>query len=174
MPNNLKSVQILMCYYKDLEAPLKLKTQHVVGLFLLEKSVFIMVFDDGVVWRLMNDKNKGIMDEHELKLNFKVVTHVMFDFNSQVILLQNEKDARHFFKFDGSQWLVHKLTISNKYQVLMFLGKFIVANYQDGYTFLIEMNKDEMGLHVQLGERDVWNYSIDADSRFSSFCLQFD
>jgi hypothetical protein len=36
------------------------------------------------------------------------------------------------------------------------------------------MNKDEMGLHVQLGERDVWNYSIDADSRFSSFCLQFD
>lgn len=41
-----------------------------------------MVFDDGVVWRLMNDKNKGIMDEHELKLNFKVVTHVMFDFNS--------------------------------------------------------------------------------------------
>lgn len=82
MPNNLKSVDILMCHYKDLEVPLKFKTQHVVGFFLMEKSVFMMVFDDGVVWRIMNDKNKGIIDEHELKLNFKVVTHVMFDFNS--------------------------------------------------------------------------------------------
>jgi hypothetical protein len=82
MPNNLKSVNILMCYYKDLEVPLKFKIQHIVGFFLMEKSVFMMVFDDGTVWRVMNDKNKGIMDEYELKLNFKVVIHVMFDFNS--------------------------------------------------------------------------------------------
>jgi hypothetical protein len=46
--------------------------------------------------------------------------------------------------------------------------------FQDGHTFLIELKEDELGLHIQLGDRDNWNYALDADSCFLSFCLQFE
>jgi hypothetical protein len=28
-------------------------------------------------------------------------------------------------------------------------------------------------LEVQLGDKEIWNYEIDADSRLQSFCLMF-
>jgi hypothetical protein len=57
--------------------------------------------------------------------------------------------------------------------VLKLLESFVIARFQDGHTFLIELKDGDTGLHVQLGDRDNWNYALDADSLFSSFCLQF-
>lgn len=50
----------------------------------------------------------------------------------------------------------------------------MIARYQDGYAFLIEIKGDELGLHVQLGDSSIWKYQLDADFRFSSFCLQYE
>ena len=50
-----------------------------------------------------------------------------------------------------------------KYAIIKMIGKFLIVSYNDGLTYLVEMNGEEMGLHVQLGDETVWNYKIDAD-----------
>jgi hypothetical protein len=39
---------------------------------------------------------------------------------------------------------------------------------------LIELKDDELGFQLQLGDRDNWNYALDADTSFMSFCLQYE
>jgi len=51
------------------------------------------------------------------------------------------------------------------------IGRFAILSYNDGLTYLVEMNDDEMGLQVQLGDETVWNYKVDVDRREQSFLM---
>jgi hypothetical protein len=54
------------------------------------------------------------------------------------------------------------------------IGRFAILSYNDGLTYLVEMNDDEMGLQVQLGDETVWNYKVDVDRREQSFLMQYE
>ena len=38
------------------------------------------------------------------------------------------------------------------YVIVKIIGSFVIAKYQDGYAFIIEMKNDTMGLKVPLGD----------------------
>lgn len=55
--------------------------------------------------------------------------------------------------------------------MLKIVGKFIIAKFMDGFTFLIEMKEDYLGVQIQIGEGDVWNWELDADTRSPTYCI---
>ena len=65
----------LKCYFKDLESPLMRRPNHICGFFKMNRNISLIIFDDGIVWLLDNEDNKGIVMKSHLKLPFdKVVT----------------------------------------------------------------------------------------------------
>jgi hypothetical protein len=65
-----------------------------------------------------------------------------------MICLENESSERIFYKYEEDNWVHFKLDVSSKYQVLKIFENFLIARYQDGYAFFIEIKGDELGLHV--------------------------
>ena len=63
-----------------------------------------------------------------------------------MLMMQDENHEKMFYTFDGENWAINKLSVPDKYQILKIVGKFIIAKYMDGFTFLIEMKEDEIGL----------------------------
>lgn len=75
-----------------------------------------------------------------------------------MICLENESAERIFYKLDDKKWQHFKLDVSSKYQLIKIFENFMIARYQDGYAFLIEIKGDELGLHVKLGDNSIWKY----------------
>lgn len=140
----------------------------------LERSLALIVFDDGMVWHFNNDRSQQLLVTHSLLIPFELVTQVVFEPQQAMICLENESAERIFYKFEENCWQHFKLDVTSKYQVIKIFENFMIARYQDGYAFLIEIKGDELGLHVQLGDSSIWKYQLDADFRFSSFCLQYE
>jgi hypothetical protein len=146
----------------------------VLGLFLLKQSVFFIVFEDGVVWTMDSENNKGITKEASLKLPFVRATRAQYDTGQRILLFLNEHQERIFYIHTGKTWLELKLEVPKLYQYVKMHGQFMIVNYNEGMTYLVEMNGLKMGLQVQLGDENVRHFKIDSDERNSSFFLQYE
>ena len=55
------------------------------------------------------------------------------------------------------------------------MGKFAIAKHPDKFMYLLEMNANqEVILEIRLGDESTWNYSFDAEEKFSQFCILFE
>jgi hypothetical protein len=50
----------------------------------------------------------------------------------------------------------------------------MIASVNEGLTYFIEVNDEDLGLHVLLGDESIWDYKIDAHHREASFVLQYE
>jgi len=143
-----KRTKHLECTHRKQSNPLAMRNEHIMSFLKLERSLALIVFDDGVIWHYDNDQNKGKIAEHHLTLPFKV-TQVVFEAQHGIICLENESGDRIFYQYENETWQHYSLNVSSKYQVIKLFQNFLIARYQDGYAFLIEIIKgDELGLHV--------------------------
>ncbi|MFO0116764.1 MAG: hypothetical protein ACK521_03855 [bacterium] len=131
---------------------------HIMSFLKLERSIALIVFDDGTLWHFNNDSSKETVTMHTLKLPFSLVTQVVFEPEQAMICLENESAEKIFYKYEDESWQHIKLDVSSKYFVIKIFENFMIARYQDGYAFLIELKGDELGLHVQLGDKKIWKY----------------
>ena len=67
-------------YIKELKNPFQRRNNHICGFFKIGHNHSLIAFDDGVVWTLDNEDNKGIVLNYRLKLPFKKATVVLFNF----------------------------------------------------------------------------------------------
>ena len=90
------------CAFKNLRSPLMRRSNHICGFFKMHRNVSLVVFDDGVVWTLDSEDNKGVIHKQKLKLPFEKAVDVFFECEHQILMLQNEKRERLFFHYDNN------------------------------------------------------------------------
>lgn len=77
----------LKVFYKDLKAPLRRRKANIIGFFRLEKSTSIMIFEDGMVWKLDSEQDTGILKHYMLKLPFAKSTECLFEAEHGMLML---------------------------------------------------------------------------------------
>lgn len=101
-----------------------------------------------MIYMCQNEKSLGFTEKVELRIPFEKVLSVLFEPSLGMLLLQSKKEEKSFFMFDENQWSPRKIHIGHKYHVLRIIEGFIISLFQDGHTFLIELNGDELGFHL--------------------------
>ena len=69
----------IKCKYKDLQSPLMRRNSHICGFFKILRNLSLIIFEDGVVWHLDNEDNRGVVSKYRLKLPFKKVVTVLYE-----------------------------------------------------------------------------------------------
>lgn len=64
----------LDCVHLQLSDALARRKGHVMSFVKLERSVALIVFDDGMVWHLNNDRNEPLLETHFLPIPFDLIT----------------------------------------------------------------------------------------------------
>jgi len=78
------------------------------------------------------------------------------------------------YEFKASQWQEKRLDIPNQFMLVKVFKNYVIASYHSGFNYLIELNGNEFGHKVQLGDQSVFKYKLDACLAQASFCLQYE
>lgn len=67
------------CIFKDLRSPLMRRSNHICGFFKMQRNLSLIVFDDGVVWTLDSEDNRGVIQKSRLKMPFEKAVTVFYE-----------------------------------------------------------------------------------------------
>jgi hypothetical protein len=105
----------LQCDHLQLPETLARRKGHIMSFVKLERSLALIVFDDGMVWHFNNDPSQKLLVTHSLPIPFVLVTQVVFEPQQAMICLENESAERIFYKFEDDSWQHFKLDVTSKY-----------------------------------------------------------
>lgn len=105
----------LGCAHLELQNPLVKREPHIMSFLKLERSIAVIVFEDGTVWHYNNDQAFGMMAEHQLSIPFRQVTKVVFEKEKGTICLENESGERIFYNYEDGSWAHMLLDVPSKY-----------------------------------------------------------
>jgi len=114
-----------------------------------------------------------VINEQQIKLPFNKANDVKYESDNELMYFANRVQEQVFYKHTEEGWQKVKYNINEKFLINKIIGNFVIARYQGGQAYILEMKNEDVVLQVQLGDRDIWNFEVDADCRLQSFCLQF-